>query len=158
MLARQAPSLCVCMAGSASPQLPRCQTNRGGTFYQLLLQLPAQLNHFICKNCTWVIWGQVESCFSKIETSALPYALRVPMEVEIIPCRSKNHFEVSKLYLGDLGPSRKLLLKNRNFSFTLRFVSSGGSQNLSLQIEWAISGVKLYLGDLGPNRKLLVKN
>ena len=37
------------------------------------------------------------------------------MEVEISPCKSNEPL----LYLGDLGPSRKLLLKNRNFSFTL---------------------------------------
>ena len=43
MLAAQAPSLCVVMAVSASPQLPRCQTNRGRTSYELLLQVPAQL-------------------------------------------------------------------------------------------------------------------
>ena len=43
MLAAQAPSLCVVMAVSASPQLPRCQTNRGRTSYELLLQVLAQL-------------------------------------------------------------------------------------------------------------------
>ena len=43
MLAAQAPSLCVVMAVSASPQLPRRQTNRGGALYELLLQVPAQL-------------------------------------------------------------------------------------------------------------------
>ena len=31
------------MAVSASPQLPRRQTNRGGALYELLLQVPAQL-------------------------------------------------------------------------------------------------------------------
>ena len=31
------------MAVSARPQLPRCQTNRGGTLYELLPQVPAQL-------------------------------------------------------------------------------------------------------------------
>ena len=31
------------MAVSASPQLPRCQTNRGRTSYELLLQVLAQL-------------------------------------------------------------------------------------------------------------------
>ena len=30
------------MAVSASLQLPRCQTNRGGTLCELLLQVPAQ--------------------------------------------------------------------------------------------------------------------
>ena len=62
------------------------------------------------------------------------------------------------MHLGDLGPNRKLLLKSRNFSFTVRFVCCGANRNLSLQIEQQNLAVKIVPGDLGPNRKLLFTN
>ena len=68
--------------------------------------LPLQVEGAIvnCKNCKLVIWGQIESCCSKTETSALPHVLWVPVEVEISPCNSNETFRYCKnCHLPDSG-------------------------------------------------------
>ena len=55
---------------------------------------------FRCKNCALVIWGEVESCWSKVETSALTYILWSQVEVEISASKSKVQFLAVKTVAG----------------------------------------------------------